>query len=432
MVSDLLVQSLSPAQLDLIRRVADETDVRGFPLYAVGGLPRDVLLGKPVGDLDLVVEGDAIGLARSLTLKYGGKVIAHTKFGTAKIDIRGWGIESSGSFSGQSRSTIDLISARSETYKHPGALPTVKMGTIEDDIRRRDFTINTLAIRLDGTRFGELRDDFGGLEDLDKHSVRVLHHRSFLDDPTRMVRAVRYEQRYGFRIADETLALVPEALQLVAKLSAQRIRHELDAILEEHKAASMLARLSELDLLKAVHPALPWDDSIRRRLESELSPDLLATHKPGSVETGAEDPTIRWILWLMSLSQKELEAVNKRLHFTAAQHEALVEASMLFLKLPSFGNLKPSQCVERLDGLPELAVYTTYLAASDPKSKQAFESYLTKWRHVRPKTTGHDLKRLGLEPGPKYRSILRELRDAWLDGKVQSQAEETSYLERLL
>ena len=430
--SNNLIQSLSSTQLDLIRRVANEAHARGFPLYAVGGLPRDILLRKPIGDLDLVVEGNAIELARSLASKYGGKVTAHTKFGTAKIDVQGWGIESSDSLKDQSRGTIDLISARSETYRHPGALPTVKMGTIEDDIRRRDFTINTLAIRLDGAHFGELRDDFGGLSDLESRRVCVLHTRSFLDDPTRMFRAARYEQRYSFRIADESLALIPEACPLVAKLSAQRVRHEFDAILEEPKVASILARLAELNLLKAVHAALPGDKSIRMRLEAEPRPELLTRHRPGAVEAKADNRDLRWILWLITLSPKELESVNKRLHFTAARHEALVEASKLFVKLHSFVNLKPSQWVERLEGLPGLAVYATYLAAANGKPKNALESYLAEWRHVRPKTTGHDLKRLGLEPGPKYKSILRELQSAWLDGKIQSHTEEMGYLERLL
>ncbi|MBI3738423.1 MAG: CCA tRNA nucleotidyltransferase, partial [Chloroflexi bacterium] len=232
-LAGLLEKSLDSTRLDLIHRVADESSALGFSLYIVGGFVRDLVLGRDGADFDLVVEGDAIRLARALVSKYGGKVAVHDKFGTAKWDIRESGIVNRGSASDSRLPTpdfLDLISSRSETYANPAALPTVKMGSLADDIRRRDFTINTLALRLDGDHFGELRDDLGGLADLQKGVVRVLHPRSFIDDPTRMYRAVRYEQRHGFTIAKETLDLIPEAWPLVEKLSAQRIRHELDLI----------------------------------------------------------------------------------------------------------------------------------------------------------------------------------------------------------
>ena len=241
-------------QLDLIHRVADEASTLGFPIYIVGGFVRDLLLGRPGLDFDLVVEGDAIKLADSLASKYGGKATVHQKFGTAK-----WFVNR--------HSFVDLISARSEIYEFSAALPTVKMGTLSDDLHRRDFTINTLAIRLDGNHFGELHDELGGLDDLQNGFVRVLHPRSFIDDPTRMFRAVRYEQRYGFKITKETLALVPEARELIDKLSAQRIRHELDLILGEPNAASMLARLDKLGLLKPIHHSLGCDKALKTRFE---------------------------------------------------------------------------------------------------------------------------------------------------------------------
>ncbi len=182
------------------------------------------------------------------------KLRVHEKFGTAK-----WFINN--------HSFVDFVSARSEIYRHPAALPTVKMGTISDDLHRRDFTINTLAIRLDRDHFGEVLDEFAGTNDLQHGLVRVLHLHSFMDDPTRMYRAVRYEQRYDFKIAEETLALIPEARELIQKLSAQRIRHEIDLVLDEPNAASMLARLDELGLLKPIHPSLRWDKASRKRFE---------------------------------------------------------------------------------------------------------------------------------------------------------------------
>jgi tRNA nucleotidyltransferase (CCA-adding enzyme) len=294
-----------------------------------------------------------------------------------------------------------------------------------DDLHRRDFSINTLAVRLDGSHFGELRDDLGGLDDLDKKIVRVLYIQSFIDDPTRMYRAVRYEMRYGFKVADETLALIPKARGLIDRLSAQRIRHELDLILAEPKAASMLRRLAELDLLKPIHAALSFDNSTQHSLDNaKISPEYVVPH--------LTPVHLRWLLWLMSLPEKQIESVNKRLHFTAPLFESLLASSRLFADLAFFIDKKPSQCVESLQELPLLAVYAVSLAALDGKSKAALENYLVRWRHVKSKTTGNDLKKLGIPPGLRYQEILSRLRAAWLDGEIYNEEEEKNLLIKTL
>lgn len=191
--SQLLEKSLDAERLTLLQLVREEATQRGLPLYIVGGAVRDLVLGRPLNDFDLTVEGDAIALARALASKQGGGVTAHLKFGTAK-----WFLPP---HLKTGHDTLDLISARSETYKHPAALPTVKLGSIEDDLRRRDFTINAMAIQLDGDHYGELRDELDGMDDLQNKIIRVIHPGSFMDDPTRLYRAVRYEIRHGFRLA---------------------------------------------------------------------------------------------------------------------------------------------------------------------------------------------------------------------------------------
>lgn len=409
-LSALLERSLPLEQLELLRRAADEASRQGFPLYIVGGFVRDLVLGRPSLDFDLVVEGDSIALARALAERYGGKVTAHPRFGTAKWHLRGARPEHSSTLD-----ALDFISARSEVYKHPAALPTVKMGKIEDDIRRRDFTINTLAIRLDGKHFGILRDEVGGLEDIERGRVRVLHARAFLDDPTRMYRAVRYEQRYGFHIVPETLNLIPEARPLIARLSPKRIRHELDLILDEPDAASMLKRLEQLDLLRPIHPSLS-------RALGLLDPSIY----------DGQPRLLRWVLWLLPLSPEEIEALNTRLHFPAALMRSLRTAPRLFADLSAFAGLPPSEVVRRLDGLPEEAIRAAALAATAENSKRPLQEYLSTWRHLRPKTTGHDLKRLGLREGPQYQQILWKLRAAWLDGRVATEQDEQRLLQALL
>lgn len=418
-----LQSTLTPGQLRILHLVAEEAAQSRLPLYIIGGSVRDLILGAAFKDLDLTVEGNAIALGRSLAKQYGGKVTAHSKFGTAK-----WFLPKD--LQTESSDTLDLISARSEIYKHPAALPTVKMGSMDDDIRRRDFTINTLAIRLDGAHFGHLRDDLDGLDDLKNGIVRALHKNSFIDDPTRMYRAVRYAERYGFKIADETLALIPEARGLIARLSAQRIRHELDLILEEWKAASMLARLAELELLEPIHPDLKFDPSMRERLENLHTYRGLQHLSPWNITKGEQmhDSDLGWLLWLMSLSEEQVSALNERLHFTSDLLASLFAVSMMFRDLSSFADLKPSECVKRLESFPVNAVEAVGYVAKDPRVKERFDEYISKWRYIKPHTTGDHLRSLGIQPGPRYAVILRRLRAAWLDGEVKTEEEEKRLL----
>ena len=247
------------------------------------------------------------------------------------------------------RDHIDLISARSEKYHRPGQLPKVKPGGIDDDLRRRDFTINTLALRLDGSHFGEVHDPYGARTDLEGGIVRVLHAESFLHDPTRMYRAVRYEMRYGFRMAPQTLALIAGAREHVGAISAQRIRHELDLMLEEDKAAAMLRRLAALDLLRPIHAALPSRPSTLQRLERQVRPRADKDSRP-------QGRDLRWLLWLIGLSAVQIRSINRRLHFRRELLEAVLAAAALHREVPRFVRWKPSRLTAYLDKSPLLAV----------------------------------------------------------------------------
>jgi tRNA nucleotidyltransferase (CCA-adding enzyme) len=426
-LADHLVTSLTSETFELIRLVKADAERLGFPLYIIGGSVRDLMLNASIKDFDLTVEGDAIALAKSLAKKHGGKVTAHVKFGTAK-----WFLPKE--LASGATDALDLISARSETYAHPVALPTVKMGSMDEDIRRRDFTINTLAIRLDDPHFGELRDDLNGMDDLKAGIVRVLHANSFIDDPTRMYRAVRYAERYGFKIADETLTLILEGRGLIEKLSAQRIRHELDLILEEWSAATALVRLCELGLLEPIHPALSCNKAAHDRLADIHTYRGLQHLSPWNVTVGEQmNPSdLGWLLWLMSLSKEEIASLNKRLHFTADLLASLFAVSMMFKDLSSFADLKPSECVERLESFPVNAVEAMGYVTEDMRVKERFDEYISIWRYLKPHITGDDLKERGIEPGPRYAVILRQLRNAWLDGDVKTEEEEEKLLIALL
>ena len=427
--------ALPPEQLTLLRLVADEAAARGVAAYLVGGVVRDLLLGRKSLDFDIVVVGDAIALARALVRKHGGKVTAHTKFGTGTwkidnsiFDIRVPNIQ-------YRISSLDLITARRESYARPAALPDVTPSTFDDDIRRRDFTINTLAVRLDGAHFGQLYDIYNGATDITGGIVRVLHPASFLDDPTRIFRAVRYEQRYGFKIAPETLALIPAALPLLATLSAERARHELDLIFDEPNAVSMLARLNELGALKALENGLPWGADLRERLSSGLSaladPVWNADQPVNGVPfppTGTLRQVLGYTLWLLDLSPSAIEALQTRLTFPLAVLNSIRAAASLRTDVPALSGSAPSQWTERLGGVPLTAIYAVFLVSGE----KALASYASHWQHIHPKTDGDALKALGLPPGPAYKKILLRLRAAWLDGEVASAEQEKTLLEKLI
>ncbi len=433
-LAESLERALPPERLLLLRAVIAAAAEQNAALYIVGGFVRDLLLERPSLDFDLVVEGDAIALAKALARRYGGRVTGHSRFGTAKWFLHdGFKAAELGLSSGTALPEfLDFITARTEFYERPTALPTVERGSIKLDLHRRDFTINTLALRLDGRHYGELLDYWGGLADLRAGLVRVLHSLSFVDDPTRMLRAVRFEQRFGFRIEARTLQLMDEARPLLERLSPERVGHEIDLILDEPAAASMLARLDELGLLKAIHAALPWDDALKALLVSALD-------QPPPAEWGAL-PDLRsvprrralgYLLWLSGLPPAQIHAVCTRLRLAISLRAALLAAHDLRANLPALQEARPSAVVARLEEVPPLAVFAVWLAAA-PEERLPLENYLARWRHVHPTVSGHTLQARGLTPGPSFRKILRRLRDAWLDGDVKNEQEEQTLLEKLL
>ncbi len=397
----------------LLSDIAAQAAAMDMPCYIVGGFVRDLSLGKPVNDLDVIVEGDAIKFGKSLVKKFGGKLTTHDKFHTAI-----WHLPSTFARSVQPL-TLDLITARKETYQHPGALPTIQPSTIEDDLLRRDFTINAMAIRVDGEHFGELLDPLNGQADLEKGIVRVLHPRSFIDDPTRMFRAIRYEQRYGFNIEPETLGFInQESLTVISRLSGERIRHELDLIFEEENSSQMIQRVGSLSVFNKIHPDLPmFDPAYLDFLDMDPILDIPASR-----------PAIGYMLWFVDLMEDGVMSIAERLRFGSDLTYSVWAVSQLKKSLPFLINSKPSVWTYALEKLPPLSIYVVYLISRE----NALLDYLSIWRHVKPHTTGDDLKAGGLQPGPRFGEILTQLRAAWLDGEVKNSQEEKELLNTLL
>jgi len=440
-LSEKLETALPPIRLELLNAIAEIAQEQRAAIYIVGGFVRDLLLEHPSLDFDLVVEGDGIALAQAVGAKFGGRVTTHKRFGTAK-----WHLSEQRSKDGEQNkllenltsgdsplTSLDFITARTEFYTHPTALPTVERGSIKLDLHRRDFTINTLAMRLDGHHYGELHDYWGGLGDLQKGSIRALHSLSFVDDPTRMLRAVRYEQRYDFEIGERTLELLLEARPLLDRVSGDRIRHELDNIIEEDKARQMLDRLNDIGLFEAIHNDIIWDENVAGKIAA------LEAHTPDEFWNLPLDmrgvrlkKALAYIQWLIPLPIYRVQGVIKRLKLPRSLAETIRAACFIWHELPDLVNQKPSEITTRLAKTPALAIYGLHQSTNEPKVRRALEAYAKEWKHVSANITGHDLRELGLSPGPTFKQILTELRNAWLDGEITTPKAEKRLLKKLV
>ncbi len=428
-LADKLENALTEEWLQILKEIAQIAQQQHAAIYIVGGFVRDLLLGYPSLDFDLVVEGDAIKVAQAVKNKLGGRMATHKRFGTAK-----WFLESeTGVYHTQkgSPTTLDFITARREFYTHPTALPTVERGSIKLDLHRRDFTINTLALRLDGHHYGELHDYWGGYNDLRLGLVRVLHSISFVDDPTRMLRAVRYEQRYGFQIGKRTLQLLLEARPLMSRVSGDRIRHEMDNIINEGRVVEMLERLNQIDLLKTIHPDLDWDSWLRDKIRKVSTPDpewgLSQDWKGLPIKL-----VLIYTIWFIRSPWPKVERVVVRLRLPRRLKDIIQETCQLWQELPQNLDLKPSQIATWLEKATPLAVYCLYLSTDLERVKRGLKSYVTRWATITPTITGHDLRDLGVPPGPIYKKILASLRNAWIDGEISTPEAENALLQRLL
>jgi tRNA nucleotidyltransferase (CCA-adding enzyme) len=428
-----LAAYLPPALWQLVQEASTLAGELNMPLYFVGGLVRDLLVDKPLTDIDLVVEGDAIKLVRRLQAEFGGDVRSHARFGTAKwlVSPAVWQSVAPGATHRDVPDAIDFVTARTEFYTRPTALPEVERSSIKLDLHRRDFTINTLAVRLDGAHLGELLDFYGGRRDLEQGLIRVLHSLSFIDDPTRILRAIRLEQRLDFTIEEHSTALMQRALPMLDRVTGDRIRHEIELALRESQPTAVLQRLAELKVMAQIHPDLLWLDSAAEAIER--AQQLLEEPQWHKTLQGETPAFIYFALWLLPLSLPVQTAVMDRLKVRKTTREDLIAVNRLLAELGQLpAGAPPSRIVQLLQAYPLRGLLVARAAVVNPDIVGQIERYFREWRHIRSALDGNDLLALGLKPGPQIGRLLARLLAARLDGEVADEAGERRLLQALI
>ena len=412
---------LDPDILATIKEIGSIADERGLPAYVVGGFVRDIFLKRRNLDLDVVVEGDALSFAQNLSSVENASLIMHRQFGTATLIL-------------PNNLKIDVATARKEKYPASGALPVVEPGSLKDDLFRRDFTINAMAIGINRQDFGHLRDDFNGLADLKKKKVRVLHKLSFMDDPTRILRAVRFEQRFQFHMEAKTLELLRAALKKKAynAVKSERYFNEFKKILNEARPKSPISRLVQLDGLKFLGVDLKWDAKMLKSFAA-IERNLAFWHE----KLSNKGPLDNGLLYFMALTQRttphKLKEVLARFNLSKADRRKILESHELVKQSPHLKpkTLRPSQVFRLLRPFSYEATLFVRAALTEKISHQRIDNFLLKYDSIKLAVDGHDLMALGVLSDKSMGQLLDDLLDRKIDGQIRTREEELKAAEQL-
>jgi len=408
--------------LSTLRLAGQIAEEMGNRVYCVGGFVRDLFLRLPDFDVDLVAEGDGIELAKKMAERLGGKVKVHERFKTAVITLPD-GLK------------VDVATSRIEFYEFPAALPTVEKASIREDLYRRDFTINTLAVALNPDKFGDLIDFFGGRKDLEKGCIRILYNLSFVEDPTRILRAIRFEQRYKFTIEPDTLRFARDAIErrLVDKLSYGRIVNELIYILDEKDPVSSLGRMKDIGVWHYIFPEVELDDLDWNQLRRV--PVVNAWWQERYNITDVK----QWQIYLMIIvakipGEKAMGAVQRL--FTSREILKTVEESFLVPQLAeSFGKqpeLTASAVDAQIANWSRESIIYLLIYLQDESIWKKVVKYLDLKEEIKLETHGDDLQELGIKPGPIYSTLLEKLYKLKLDGRINSREDELDMVKKMI
>lgn len=419
---NLIYEKLPTQIISLLKSAGEIADGMGVSLYCVGGFVRDLILGVDNFDIDLVVEGDGEQLANLLAEKYGGKARIHERFGTAMVVL-------------PDGFKLDIATARTEYYEFPAALPTVEKSSIREDLYRRDFTINTLAICLNKDRFGDILDHFGGQKDIEEKIIRILYNFSFVEDPTRIMRAIRFETRYGFTIEPDTLRFAKDAInrRLLGQLSYKRILQELTLILNEDDPIPALQRMVEIGVWQYILPEVNLAEISLTKLKR--APVLTAWYKERYLIVDVKMWLIYIMLILSKLDKESVDNVIERYHFDKYAQKALEETFLvpdIVALLKNNINISTSEIDKMLTNWTREGLIYLLLFVTNEDAYDNLVTYLDRKEKIEVKTTGYDLKALGIKPGPIYREILDLLYQYKLDGKINTIADEIDFVKNWL
>lgn len=404
---DNLNRALPAAARKALAAIVQDAQGEALAIYLVGGSVRDLLLNRPTLDVDLTLEGDAPALARRVAIGLGDvRCIVHSAFGTATLkgaDFR-----------------LDVATARVETYERPGALPSVRPGSLQDDLFRRDFTVNAMALALTGDQRGAITDPFNGNGDLQAGLLRVLHEASFRDDATRILRAARYGSRLSFRLESNTMRWLRRDVAYLEAISGPRIREELARLWREPQPERILLRLNELGALQAIHPTLSLDGSQAEAFAKLREIDATPSHTVylALLAWEASRPEAMVLATRLALNKRETEAVRAVPKVRALERALSAE-------------VRPSLAVKLLSPFPSATVWAL-AAAGQESARQQASRYLRRWRYLKPSLDGHAILALGAIPGPQVGQVLRRLKAAKLDGEVRSRRDEERLARELL
>ncbi|MCD6567882.1 MAG: CCA tRNA nucleotidyltransferase [Dehalococcoidia bacterium] len=400
-LSRKLEQYLPQVALEVIWNIGNRASQSGQQLYLVGGIVRDLLLECPNFDLDFVVEGNAVTLAQQIAASSSARTMTYPRFGTAKLKFDAF--------------AIDIATARNETYARPGALPIVTPGTLKDDLSRRDFAINAMAISLVPESYGELVDPYHGLNDLQHRLIRILHPQSFRDDATRILRAIRYEQRLNFNLERETSQLLKENIPLLDTISNDRIRRELNLILLEECPERALGRLCELRVL----PELALSPKERGWLAEKFQ-KARSQHRTGSLAQ------LYLCLLVYPFTPESLEKFLCRLNMPGRASQMLRKTLNLKASLFLLGGetMKNSEIHHLLKDYAPVVLQANAIASDVEVIHRRLVLFSNELRQIAIYSTGNDLTRLGFPPGPETGEVLKQLLKAKLDGSIKTRAEE--------
>lgn len=406
----------------LISRAAQVARDNGVKAYLVGGFVRDLLLGVKNLDLDIVVEADGIKFARDFYAKLPkAKLICHTRFGTATIISYNL--------------KIDIATARSEFYPHPASLPVVKPGLLKDDLARRDFTINAMAMGI-GMKDVRLIDFFSAKSDLSCGKIRVLHKKSFIDDPTRILRAVRFEKRYNFEIEPHTLRWLKEAvkLKMLDKTEPQRLRDELVPLLKEKNVIAQIKRLYDLTKLKFISQGLTNFENtlyLLRKAEKEINWFKRNYAKRRQLDSWL----IYFAILLDSLNIKQAKAACSKFVFRKGEEKRMISfkaiASGIISEL-SQKNIKAPRIYQLLEPLSYETILLIKVKANNGWVDEYIEDFFEIYNGMRIFITGHDLHKMQLTPGPHYQKIFTKVLHAKLEGLVRTRNQELTLIRKLI